>query len=139
MFRRWVRFNAVGAAGFVVQLGTVWLCVELGEMPHVMATLAATEIAVIHNFVWHIQWTWTDRPTTAAGILQRFLRFNLTNGAISLAGNAALVALLADWMKVSYVAANVAGIAICCLLNFLLSEHFVFAADDVPASLIAEG
>ncbi len=131
MFNRWVKFNAVGAAGFVVQLGTVWLCVELGDMPFVVATLVATELAVVHNFIWHVRWTWMDRAAMPAQMLGRFVRFNLTNGAVSLAGNASLVALLTDWMNVPYIAANLAGIAVCCILNFLLSELFVFAPDDV--------
>ena len=130
MFDRWVRFNAVGAAGFMVQLGAVWLSVELGEMSYVVATLLATEIAVVHNFVWHMRWTWMDRPAAPTQIVRRFVRFNLTNGAVSLAGNASLVALLTDWMRMPYVAANVAGIAVCCILNFLLSELFVFAPAD---------
>jgi putative flippase GtrA len=131
MFNRWVKFNAVGAAGFVVQLGTVWFCVELGDMPFVVATLVATELAVVHNFIWHVRWTWMDRAAMPAQMLGRFVRFNLTNGAVSLAGNASLVALLTDWMNVPYIAANLAGIAVCCILNFLLSERFVFAPDDV--------
>jgi dolichol-phosphate mannosyltransferase len=130
MLHRWIKFNAVGAAGFIVQIGAVWLSVELGKMSYVVATLVATEIAVIHNFVWHVRWTWIDRPATSMRICRRFAHFNLTNGAVSLAGNASLVALLSDWMMVPYVAANVAGIAVCCILNFLLSELFVFAADQ---------
>ena len=134
MFNRWVKFNAVGAAGFVVQLGTVWLSVELGDMPFVVATLVATELAVVHNFVWHVRWTWMDRAAMPAQMLGRFVRFNLTNGAVSLAGNASLVALLTDWMNVPYIAANVAGITVCCILNFLLSELFLFARNDVQAT-----
>jgi dolichol-phosphate mannosyltransferase len=126
MFVRWLKFNAVGAAGFVVQLGTVWLCVELGDMSYVVATLLATELAVVHNFAWHVRWTWTDRPATRTKTLGRLVRFNLTNGAVSLAGNASLVALLTAWAGVSYAAANVAAIAVCCILNFLLSEWVVF-------------
>lgn len=134
MLLRWVRFNAVGAAGFVVQLVALSLSVELGEMAYVPATLLATELAVVHNFVWHVRWTWTDRPVTPTQILGRFVRFNLTNGAVSLAGNASLVALLTDWMKVPYVAASLAGIAVCCILNFLLSEWFVFATESKAES-----
>jgi dolichol-phosphate mannosyltransferase len=111
----------------MVQLGVLWLAVELGEMAYVPATLLSTELAVVHNFVWHVRWTWTDRPGTPARIFSRFVRFNLTNGAVSLAGNASLVAMLTDWMEVPYVTANLAGIAVCCILNFFLSELFVFA------------
>jgi putative flippase GtrA len=98
------------------------------------STLVATELAVVHNFIWHVRWTWMDRAAMPAQMLGRFVRFNLTNGAVSLAGNASIVALLTDWMNVPYIAANVAGITVCCILNFLLSELFVFAPNDVQAT-----
>jgi putative flippase GtrA len=133
MLARWAKFNAVGAAGFVVQLGVLWMSVELGEMAYVPATIFSTGLAVVHNFVWHVLWTWTDRPGTRTRILNRFLCFNLTNGAVSLIGNASLVAVLTDRLQVSYVTANLAGIGVCCLVNFLLSEGFVFATPRIAA------
>lgn len=135
MWLRWLRFNTVGAAGFVVQLGALWLFVELGDMSYVLATLVATELAVVHNFVWHVRWTWMERDATPGWIFGRFVRFNLTNGAVSLVGNASLVALLTGWMRVPYLPANLAGIAVCCILNFLLSEWFVFAPHQVTRRL----
>jgi putative flippase GtrA len=135
MWLRWLRFNTVGAAGFVVQLGGLWLLVELGDMSYVLATLVATELAVVHNFVWHVRWTWMERDATSARIFWRFVRFNLSNGAVSLVGNASLVALLTGWMSVPYLPANLAGIAVCCILNFLLSEWFVFAPYQVTRRL----
>ena len=38
-WRRFVRFNAVGALGIVVQLTLVWLLVDVAALPHLPATL----------------------------------------------------------------------------------------------------
>jgi putative flippase GtrA len=51
------------------------------------------EIAIVHNFFWHEQWTWSDRAPDAA-VWPRVSRFHAANGLTSLAGNAGLMALL---------------------------------------------
>ena len=39
----------------------------------------------------------------------------------------ALMAILAGWFEMNYLAANCVAIALCSILNFLLSETWVFA------------
>jgi len=128
MWIRWLKFNAVGAAGVIVQIGTLWMLVERGKIPYLSATLIATEMAVLHNFFWHLRWTWADRPASVAESFARLVWFNLTNGAVSLVGNLLMMTLLTGWLKVPYVTANLASIGACCLVNFVLSEGFVFRA-----------
>lgn len=126
MLFRWLKFNAVGAAGVVVQIGALWMLVDLGRMSYVTATLIATELAVLHNFLWHTQWTWADRPVSVLQSIGRFARFNLSNGAVSLVGNAVLMAVLTGHTRIPYLEANLIAIAVCSLVNFALSETIVF-------------
>ena len=50
---RWLKFNAVGAAGIVLQLA-VLLALKSGlHVSYLMATALAVEAAVVHNFFWH--------------------------------------------------------------------------------------
>src|SRR5678815_3935739 len=58
---RWLKFNAVGAMGIVVQLLTLALLLRVSEFHYLLATLLAVETSVIHNFFWHWRWTWADR------------------------------------------------------------------------------
>jgi len=60
--RRFVRFNAVGAAGIGVQLSVLWLLTGVAHLHYLPATFAAVTLAVMHNFMWHRRWTWGDRP-----------------------------------------------------------------------------
>jgi putative flippase GtrA len=126
MLIRWLKFNAVGAAGVVVQIGALWILVECGTLQCLLATIVATELAVIHNFVWHTRWTWADRPVSVAQSIGRLVRFNLTNGAVSLIGSVILMAALTGVARVPYLVANMIAIATCSLLNFALSEKMVF-------------
>ena len=51
--RRWLKFNAVGAIGIVVQLAALAVLKGLLRLPYLTATALAVETAVLHNFVWH--------------------------------------------------------------------------------------
>lgn len=124
---RWLKFNAVGALGIAVQLA-VLLGLKSGvHLNYLLATALAVEAAVLHNFLWHERYTWADRVSPSwRKSLPRLLRFNLTNGGISIAGNLALMKVFVGVGHFNYVAANAIAIALCSLLNFLVSEEWVF-------------
>jgi len=123
---RWLRFNAVGAAGILVQLGVLaGLTTGLG-LHYLVATACAVEAAVIHNFLWHQRWTWADRKGGSAAA--RLLRFNLTTGAVSIFSNLVLMSVLVGWAGLPYLAANLVSIAITSVVNYLLADRLVFTA-----------
>jgi putative flippase GtrA len=124
--RRFLVFTSVGALGIVVQLACLWLLIRFGHLPLLVATAAATELAVLHNFGWHRCWTWRDRPASSAGWLVRLWRFHVANGLVSLLGNVALMAALSGWMRVPYLPANLMAITVCAVGNFFASDDYVF-------------
>ena len=122
-------FTLVGVIGYGVQTVVLWLLVGRLKMAVVPATLAATEAAVLHNFLWHLGWTWADRPAGPSAIGRRLLRFNLSNGGFSLVGGAAIMALLVDALGVHYLLANLVAVLVVSVANFLASDRFVFTPD----------
>ena len=125
-------FTLVGVIGFGVQTAVLWLLVGRLEMAVVPATLAATEAAVLHNFLWHVAWTWSDRPAGARAAAGRLVRFNLSNGGFSLVGGAAIMALLVDALGVHYLVANLVAVLAVAVVNFFASDRFVFTAPASP-------
>ncbi len=128
MFRRWLKFNSVGAIGVGVQLAVLtFLAGRLGAN-YLVATALAVEAAVLHNFMWHEKWTWADRLETSSrpGRLQRLLQFNLTTGAVSIIGNLLLMRLFAGMLDIHFLVANLMTIATCSIMNFLVSDRIVF-------------
>jgi len=126
---RWLKFNAVGGLGIMVQLGVLFGLESGFHLSYLPATALAVELAVVHNFVWHERYKWADRVQSSwRRSLPRLLRFNLTNGAISIAGNLALMKLLVGFGHINYLAANGVAIALCSLANFLISKEWVFEA-----------
>jgi putative flippase GtrA len=125
IFRRWLKFNTVGAIGIGVQLAALAILKSLLHVEYLWATALAVEAAVLHNFVWHERWTWKGR-IGKKGVLLRLARFNLTTGAMSIASNLILMRLLVGQFHMPYLAANLLAIAATSVANFLLSEWFVF-------------
>jgi putative flippase GtrA len=174
---RWCKFNFVGGMGIVVQFAALFLLKSVLHLDYLAATALAVEAAVVHNFVWHEQFTWVDRikpdrikpdrtkpdrvgpslrmPISQASSrsafgwrsalalritcfkdfglqppsLRRFLRFNLTNGCVSILGNLALMKVMVGQGHMNYLVANAIAITLCSFVNFLVSDAWVFARD----------
>ena len=124
VFHRFVKFSAVGAVGVIVQTVTLAVLLRVGGMHYLLATALAVEASVLNNFVWHRRWTWADRPASCATLV--LLRFNATNGAMSLIGNLALMFILVSVLKLNPYASNLITIGICSFVNFALADRFVF-------------
>jgi putative flippase GtrA len=126
-FSRWLKFNAVGGIGIVVQLAALALLRSLLKLDYLLATGLAVEIAVIHNFLWHERFTWADRPAARpVQSLVRLVKFNASNGAVSIGGNLLVMRLLVGELRVNYAVSNLVAIVVCSLANFLLGDRFVF-------------
>jgi putative flippase GtrA len=133
---RWMKFNLVGGLGVGVQLAALAVFRSWLRLDYLLATGLAVEIAVIHNFLWHERFTWADRPARrTVQSLVRLVKFNASNGAVSIVGNLVLMRLLAGELKVNYVASNLIAIVFCSLVNFLLGDRFVFGAEKNPAAI----
>ena len=158
LLQRWLRFNAVGIGGLGVQIIVLAVLVDGLRCDISIATLVAVEAAVLHNFLWHRRWTWTDRlpapgdsplpawtderyyPRGAATATSKwretlvsFLGFHVAGGLTSLAGNLGLTALLVGYAHVHHMAASLIAVAACSMLNFLLADRFVFRSGGQQA------
>ncbi len=133
VWRRFVRFNAVGATGIGVQLAVLALLKSGFGLHYLWATALAVEAAVLNNYFWHVKWTWRERAVrpAVAGHAVRMLKFHLGNGAVSLVVNLLLMRWLAGSLGMNYLAANVLAIAAGGVANFLISDRLVFLSRKV--------
>jgi len=118
----------VGAIGIAVQLAMLWVLTSLG-LGYLLATGLAVEAAVLHNFIWHERFTWLERCKTGIGsTFERLLRFNLTTGVVSIGGNLLFMRFLVGSTHFRPMLANMISIAICSVVNFAVSDRWVFRA-----------
>lgn len=117
---RWLKFSAVGLMGIVVQLAVLQLLKP--HMHYLLATALAVETALLHNYVWHRRWTWLLKNPPGS-----LLRFHISNGAISLISNLLWMRLLAGWLQMPTLLANLLAISATAILNFAMADRWVFA------------
>lgn len=126
-FVRWWKFNLVGAMGMVVQLSALVAISRLASGHYLYASAAAVELAVLHNFVWHLHFTWRDRRYDSL-LLSQLVRFHLSNGLVSMLGNLILMRILVQGAHAPLLIANCTAILCCSIVNFGLGDKWAFAA-----------
>jgi putative flippase GtrA len=128
IFVRWLKFNVVGVMGMVLQLASLVMFNRVAAGHYLLATAAAIELTVLHNFMWHIHYTWRERRDRLAISTQLF-RFHLSNGLVSMMGNLVLMRILVSDARLPLLASNGIAIVCCSLVNFCLGDNWVFALD----------
>ena len=124
---RWCKFNLVGAMGMAVQLAALALFNRLTAGRYLLASAAALELTLLHNFAWHLHYTWRDRREGSALPVQ-LVRFHLSNGLVSMLGNLALMRILVHEARIPLLASNSIAILCCSIVNFGLGNNWAFAA-----------
>ena len=125
-FARWRKFNLVGAMGMGVQLATLSWFNRCFRGHYLFASVAAIEITLLHNFVWHVNYTWRSR-NDASNRLPQFVRFHLSNGLVSMLGNVVLIRLFVHELRMPLLASNAIAIICCSVANYSLGNVWVFS------------
>ena len=130
---RWIKFNAVGALGFALQTGALFLLTHTTRpVGYLAATSLAVELAILNNFVWHQRWAWKDRRSASRKeTVRRLGRFHITNGLVSITGNLILMSILVGLLGLPIVGSNIASVAACSIFNFILADRIAFHAERV--------
>jgi putative flippase GtrA len=125
----------VGVLGFVLQSGALLILTHTApRVSYLAATAIAVELAVLNNFLWHQRWTWNDRPAgTKKETLHRLAKFNVTTGLVSIAGILFLMNLLVGHFGLPIIGANLASVAACSILSFILTDRIAFDFDKTFA------
>ena len=126
---RWSKFNLVGVMGMVVQLGSLALINRCLPGHYLLASAAALEITLLHNFVWHLHYTWPDRRNHTARLTQ-LVRFHLSNGLVSMFGNLAIMRILVHDAHLPVLISNAIAILVCSVINFSLGNNWAFPARE---------
>jgi dolichol-phosphate mannosyltransferase len=110
-------FVLVGGSGAVVNSVLLYLLYQRLQLPLILASVLAVEVAIVNNFLWNNRWTFGRRDLS----VRRFATFN----GVSLGGLAITTATL--WLLVNhaglpYLLANVLGIALATGWNFAINR-----------------
>ena len=122
-WRSFARFNAVGVAGAGVQLGAMAVLIHAFRLDYRLATATSLAVTLVHNFFWHLRWTWRDRALSGLAALRGFVAFVWGNGMVSILGASVLMPLLVEHVGLPPVVATVICITTCGPVNFWLASR----------------
>jgi putative flippase GtrA len=117
-----MKFCAVGASGYVVNLCVFAAFVGLLDVHHLVAATAAFVVAVLNNFWWNRHWTFKARGGRAGFQAARF--FTVSVAAFVFA--AAVLELLVSVVGVAEVPAQAISIIAATPLNFIGNKMWSF-------------
>lgn len=122
--RNWVqlvKFGAVGASGYAVNLAVFWIAHEQFGIHYLVAAVIAFCFAVLNNFWWNRHWTFAARGGHAGFQAARFFVVSL----VALAFNLALLKVL---VAVGVEPLPAQAIAIVCVtpVNFVGNKLWSF-------------
>jgi putative flippase GtrA len=123
--RHWfqlLRFCAVGASGYVVNLAVFFLFTAPIGTDHRAAAVAAFLVAVTNNFHWNRRWTFDARAGHAGFQAARFLAISVGAFLFSLV----ILELLVVEVGVPELAAQAAAIVCATPLSFLGNRLWSF-------------
>lgn len=110
----------------VLQLTALALFNRWAAGHYLFATVAALEITLLHNFVWHLHYTWRDRRDSST-VLTQLVQFHLSIGLVSLFGNLMLMGILVEQVHLPVLVSNGVAILFCSIINFCLVNNWAFA------------
>ncbi len=119
-----VRFGAVGASGYVVNLAVFTLLVHAAGVDYKLAAAGAFLVALTNNFVWNRAWTFRASDGHAGFQAARFCVVSLAAFGFNLVVLFALV----EWFGMAEVPAQALAIAAATPLNFLGNKLWSFRA-----------
>jgi dolichol-phosphate mannosyltransferase len=119
-----VRFSAVGASGYIVNLATFAACVHALDIDYRLAATIAFLVAVTNNFWWNRHWTFDAGEGHAGFQAARFL----TVSVVAFLFNLAFLALLVGHFDVAKVPAQAIAIAAATPFNFVGNKLWSFRA-----------
>ncbi len=123
---RFLKFCLVGGSGVIVNEGLLWILKQFAGMPLLLSNIISIEVSIISNFVLNDSFTFADRraPGTRS-FLRRLGKFNF----VSLVGagiNLGITQLLTHVFNLHYLLANLVGIAIAILWNYLANRGWTW-------------
>jgi dolichol-phosphate mannosyltransferase len=130
---RFLKFAVVGGTGVFVNEGLLWLFADVLlhsadlNLRVPIANFVAIVVSIFTNFLMNDLWTWGELEKRGRRhFLERLAKYYLVAAAAA-ALNFGLAMLLWKVMGLHHLLANLIGIAIATLVNFLLQNRWTFA------------
>ncbi|MDD5142612.1 glycosyltransferase family 2 protein [Methanoregula sp.] len=129
-WREWkkvFKFGIVGISGIIVNQGLLIALKEYAGLPIPIASIIAIQMAILNNFLWNDIWTFKEmgKPQKISSRWQRLLAFEVVSAGGAVINFAVLNAFV-TFLVMDYQAANIIGILLGFVWNFLVNRRFTW-------------
>lgn len=122
-YKRLIKFLIVGVSGVFVNMLFLWFFKEIAGLDLKIAGILAIEISVVSNFILNNYWTF-NKLNLKTSIFSRFFKYNFS--VIIGIGINYVVLLLLTKPTGSYLIANLIGIGLATISNYLFSSRWAW-------------
>mgnify|MGYP006297642353 FL=1 len=120
------KFALVGASGFLVNQGVLFLAKAIIGIPVAYAGIIAIETAIISNFLLNNFWTWKDsRENSFWSRLAKYHSVTIVSGGVNYG-----ILLLLTHLGMYYLIANMIGIGCGMIINFFFNHFWTFKKSE---------
>lgn len=117
----------VAWTGTVVNIFFLWLFHGHLEIPVLIASAMAIEIAILNNYTLNYFITWRDKVTPSIGGYFRLLiRFNIIIASIDFVIRLSILYALVNFVGVNYLIADMIGMLITPFVKFTANHSIIF-------------
>jgi dolichol-phosphate mannosyltransferase len=116
-----LKFSAVGASGYVVNLAVYAVLVRSVELHYLLAAVCSTSIAVANNYLWNRLWTFRE---TRGDLYHQGIRFLIVS-VVALGLNLGILKLLVE-LGVDKIAAQAVAVILVMPFNFSVNKLWSF-------------
>ncbi|MCB0278879.1 MAG: GtrA family protein [Calditrichaeota bacterium] len=120
---RFLKFFLVGAVGVLVNQGILILLHDYRHLSLSISSPVAIEFSILSNFLFNNNWTW--KSSKSKSLFKRITNYHLVSLISGALNYAVLLGL--TMAGLFYMWANLIGIAVAALLNFVLNHTWTFA------------
>jgi putative flippase GtrA len=117
-----LKFAAVGASGYVINLAVFAALAQGADVHHLFAAVGAFCVAVSNNFLWNRVWTFRARDGHAGFQAARFLTVSL----VALGLNLAVLELLVSVAGIAELPSQATAVALSMPVNFIGNKLWTF-------------
>ena len=122
-----VKFGAVGASGYVLNLAVFAVLTQAADLHHIVAAIAAFSVAVMNNFLWNRLWTFSDSAAEGTPGFQAVRFFAVS--VLALGINLVTLVVLVDALGFSEIPSQAIAVAVAMPFNFIGNKMWTFGWD----------
>lgn len=129
-FAVFIKYSAVGIIGTALDVGALYVFVDLLDIPVLVAAAMSFVLAVVNNFILNKFWTFRN---DSRNFRKQFIKFFLVS-VVGLVLTEICMALFVYLLGIWYIAAKLMTSVIVLTWNFLANKNWTFAERVRPSA-----